>query len=104
MFVNYVSARHKFLQIPCARLLKGSKLFGHRKLPFRLSHDSPIGSGLSNNRETVPIRRVAIRRRARPGMEVVNRGRREERCTRGGRRVRGDILRTRATSIVERER
>ena len=91
-------------QLPCARALKGSKFFSHRKLPFRLSHGSLIGSGLSNNRETVPIRRVAIRRGARPSPEVVNQGRREERCTRGGRRVRGDILRTRATSIVERER
>ena len=90
-------------EIPCARALKGSKLLGHCKLPFRLSHGSPIGSGLSNNRETVPIRRVAIRQGARPSTEVVNRGRRE-RCSRGGRLVRGDILNTRSTSIVERKR
>ena len=75
-------------QIPCARALKGSKLFGHRKLPFRLSHGSPIESGLSNNRETIPIRRIAIRRGARPSPEVVNQGMREKRCTRGGRHVR----------------
>ncbi|XP_040245347.1 uncharacterized protein [Aegilops tauschii subsp. strangulata] len=94
-------------QIPCARALKGSKLFGHRKLPFRLSHGSPIGSGLNNNRETVPIRRISIRRGARPSTEVMNRGRRERRCTRGGRhvrRVRGSILSMRAASIVERKR
>ena len=93
-------------QIPCARALKSSKLFGHRKLPFRLSHGSPIGSGLSNDRETVPIRRIAIRRRARPSTGVMNQGRREQRCTRGGRRVRhdrGSILSTRVTSIVERK-
>ncbi|XP_048556699.1 uncharacterized protein LOC125537428 [Triticum urartu] len=91
-------------QIPCARALKGSKLFGHRKLPFRLSHGSPIGSGLSNNREAVPIRRIAIRRGARPSTEVMNRGRREGRRTRGGRRIRGSILNTRAASIVKRKR
>ena len=90
-------------QIPSARALKGSKLFGHRKLPFRLSHGSPIGGGLSKNRETVPIRRVAIRRGARPSTEVMNWGRRERRSTRGGRRVRRSILRTRATSIVKRK-
>ena len=96
--------RRKGNQIPCARALKGNKLFGNRKLPFRLSHGSPIGGGLSNNRETLLIRGVAIRRGARPSTKVMNRGRREGRCTRGGRRVRGDILRTRAKSIVERKR
>ena len=77
-------------EIPCARALKGSKLLGHRKLPFWLGHGSAIGSGLSQNRETVPIRGVAIRRGGggRPSTEVVNRGRRERRCTRGGRLVR----------------
>lgn len=48
-------------QIPCARSLKGSKLFGHRKLPFRLSQGIPIVSELSNNKETAPIRRIVIR-------------------------------------------
>ena len=91
-------------QIPCARALKASKLFGHRKQPFRLTHGSLIGSGLSNGRETVPIRGVAIRRGARPSTEIVNRGRREGRSTRVGRLIRGDIISTRATSIVERER
>jgi hypothetical protein len=47
-------------QIPCARVLKGSKLLGHRKMPFRLSHGSLIGSGLGNNRDTIPVRRIAI--------------------------------------------
>ena len=100
---NGTDTGRKGNQIPCARALKGSKLLGHRKLPFRLSHGSAIGSGLSQNRETIPIRGVAIRRGARPSTKVVNRGRRERRCTRGGRLVRGDILSTRSTSIVERK-
>ena len=101
------NARREGNQIPSARALKIRQLFSHRKLPFRLSHGSPIGGGLSKNRETVPIRRVAIRRRARPDTKVVNRGRREQRLTRGGRRVRHvrrSILSTRAASIVERKR
>jgi len=91
-------------QIPRAIALKRRKLLGHRKLPFRLSHGSPIGGGLSNGRKTIPFRRIAIRWGTRPNTEVMDRRRRERRCTRS----RGHISRishsTRTTSVVERKR
>jgi hypothetical protein len=91
-------------QIPRASALKRSNLLGHRKLPFRLSHGIPIGSGLSNSRETVPVRRIAIRWGARPSTKVVNRGRRGRRRSGSGRHVRRIVLNTRAASVVKRKR
>jgi hypothetical protein len=66
------NTRREGNQIPRARTLKGSKLLGHRKLPFRLSEGSLIGSRLSNNREAVLGRRVAIKRGPRSSTEIMN--------------------------------
>src|SRR3990170_220329 len=98
------NTRRRGNQIPHASALKRSNLLGHRKLPFRLSHGSPIGSGLNNGRETVPVRRIAIRWGERPSTKVVNRGRRGRRRAGSGRRVRRLMLNARAASVVKRKR
>ena len=96
-----MNTRRKGNQIPHASALKGSNLLGHRKLLFKLSHGSPIGSGLSNNRKTIPVRRIAIRWGARSNTEVMNRWRRGRRSVESRRHIHRIIDNTRMTSVVE---
>jgi hypothetical protein len=100
---NTMRRRRRRDKIPGASTLKRSKLLGHGKLPFRMTHNIPIRSQLKSNRDTIVTRRTTIR-----WTTMASRKRRWHLIRRRGpirrRNIGGSIRNMRAMRIMEQKR